>query len=710
MEIKKSVMCGVCPGGCVVDVELEHGKLTDIKPAKDEPFGALCLRGVHAVEILYSPDRLDKPLIRTGEKGVGREAFREASWEEALDYAANGLLDVKDKYGAEALISHMGRGGFEQSTTDFFGVSHPQNKAIPGFFEPLGSPNASGVGSICYNSFGVFAPLTTLGLLGRNIIPDIANAERIVVWGANPITKSPQFQFQAIVNAKRRGAKITAIDHFKTDICRRSDEYHLVRSGTDGALALGIIQVIIEDELYNKEFVENWTEGFEELKAYANSKSLEEWAAIPGLVADAIRHLAHQFAEEERTTLVTYTGLEYSNSGVQTIRAAYMIWALLGKLDIPGGLLLNPEQGPERMQRIECEKPTVKPIGSDEYPLFYEFLGSAQFMKFPQAVLEDKPYPVRGLFNLGSSILTSYPNTNKYADALDKLDFFVNVDRHFTEDCKYADVILPATTYFENESYAFHGPNIKKREQVIEPIGDARMDIYIVQALAEKLGYGENYPKNKLELFERALGSKELADQLDRDGFIKDTPPERTFKKYENGGIRKDGKPGFPTPSAKFEFKSPILEEFNYPGLPEYMEPTESPVSQPELAETYPLVLNTGARIMTTFRSQFLNIYGLLEIQPDPLVWINPDDASNRGIEDGDRVWVKTKRDKVEFVAKVSDQMPPNEVELNMGGGSGYQTESWANSNTNRLTDDENCDYISGFPIYKALLCNVGKI
>lgn len=201
----------------------------------------------------------------------------------------------------------MGRGGFEQSTTDFFGVSDPQNHDIPGFFQPLGSPNASGVGSICYNSFGVFAPLTTFGLFGRSILPDIANANRIVVWGANPITKSPQFQFHAIQAAARRGAKITAIDHFKTDICKRAEEYHLVRSGTDGALALAILKIIIEESLYSKEFVDKWTVGFDELKSYVDSKTLEEWAAIPGLEPETIRHLAHQIADEEKTTLVMYT-------------------------------------------------------------------------------------------------------------------------------------------------------------------------------------------------------------------------------------------------------------------------------------------------------------------------------------------------------------------------------------------------------------------
>ncbi|NLJ73161.1 MAG: molybdopterin-dependent oxidoreductase [Syntrophomonadaceae bacterium] len=708
MEVKKSVICGVCPGACVVDVQVENGKLVDIFPAKDEPFGALCLRGGFAKEILYSSDRLKKPLIRTGKKGEGE--FREATWDEALDYVAEGFLKIKNKYGAEALMSHMGRGGFEQGTTDFMGISDPRNHAIPGFFAPLGSPNASGVGSICYNSIAIFAPMTTVGLYGTNILPDIANADHIVVWGTNPITNSPPFQFQAIRKAKQRGAKITAIDHYVTDICKRADDYYLVRSGTDGALALGVLKVIIDEKLYDKDFVDNWVLGFAELEEYVNTKTLEEWASIACLEADDIINLATSLARQEKTTLLMYTGLEYSNSGVQAIRAIYTIWALLGKLDQLGGLLLDAEANQERLKKIECAKAEKKPIGTREYPMFTELTRTAQFIKFPQAVLENDPYPIKGLLNIGSSIITSYPNASKFAAALAKLEFLVVIDRYFTEDCKYADVILPASTYFEIESYVLHGASIKRRERVVEPLGEARQDIFIIHDIAKRLGYGENYPKDQAELIERGLGSKELAEQLSREGSVIRPMPARVYKKYEKGGIRKDGKAGFPTPSGKFEVKSSYLEEYGYPGLPEYIEPIESPISQPDLAKNYPLILNTGTRIQTTFRSQFLNIEGLLKIQPDPLVLINIDDAAKRGIEDGDRVWVKTIRDKVEFVAKVTKGMPLGEIELNMGGGSAYQAKSWAQANANRLTDDNNCDYISGFPVIKALLCEVEKI
>lgn len=150
----------------------------------------------------------------------------------------------------------------------------------------------------------------------------------------------------------------------------------------------------------------------------------------------------------------------------------------------------------ERIKEIICAKSAEEPVGV-KYPLFCELTQTAHFLKFPQAVLKDDPYPIRGLLNLGSSILTSYPNTYRYAEALSKLDFFVVIDRCFTEDCKYADVVLPATTYFEIESYVFHGSNIKKRERIVEPLGEARRDIFIIHEIAKRLGYGDNYPRIK---------------------------------------------------------------------------------------------------------------------------------------------------------------------------------------------------------------------
>lgn len=710
-EVLKNQICGICPGGCVVDVTMEDGKILRLDPSKESPYGAICLRGKHAAEIVYSEDRLLTPLIRTGPKGT--DSFREASWEEALDLVATSFLEIKEQYGARSLISHAGRGVFEQATTDFLTVANPMNKQIPAFFEPLGSPNAANVGSLCYNSFGVFAPMSTLGIAGTRITPDLKNAKTLVVWGANPATNSPPFPFFALLRAKERGCRIITVDHFMSDVAKRSEKAMLLRSGTDGAFVLGILNYLIEHEWYDKDFVENYTVGFEELRTYAKQFTLEEVSKITNLSPDDIVWFAKALTEHKETAVMMYTGLEYSDSGVQTIRAVYILWAILGLLDQEGALLLGTASGKKRMQAFDIAPSEEIRIGAKEYPLFDHLLGVSQFIEFPKAVLQEDPYPIKGLLNIGASMTTSYPNTLLYEEALSKLDFFCTIDRYKTRDALFADVVLPAPTYFEMQSYAMYGDRIKRRDQVIAPRGESRSDLWILHEIAERLGYGDLYPKDTQELYQKAFHTApEIQDAMIHGESGEYMLPKKTisFRKYESGGLREDGKPGFPTPSGKFEIKSSLLEEFGYPGLPEYSEPKEGPIGNPELFKKYPLVLNTGTRIQTTFRSQFLNIKGLLKHQPHPQVWINTEEAKKRGIADDEQVIVFNDRGEVPFYAKVTDEIPAGEVELNVGGGSIYQEESWRNAAANLLTDDGHRDYISGFPIYKALLCDVKKL
>jgi anaerobic selenocysteine-containing dehydrogenase len=186
--------------------------------------------------------------------------------------------------------------------------------------------------------------------------------------------------------------------------------------------------------------------------------------------------------------------------------------------------------------------------------------------------------------------------------------------------------------------------------------------------------------------------------------------PEYFARKWETGKLRSDGKPGFPTPSGKVEIASTILAKHGYKALPEYNEPKEGPVSQPEMAKKFPLILNTGARLMSTFHSQHLNIPSLLRLQDKPRIIMNLADAEARGIRDGTKVNVVTSRGRVALWASVGGQIPPGEVEVNKGGGHAFQSANWRDANINNLTDNDNVDPISGFPVFKALLCEVEKV
>ncbi len=610
------------------------------------------------------------------------------------------MREIRDAYGPRAFVYHSGRGVFEQSIHDFGRT----------FLYPYGSPNMANVGSLCFNSYGLLAPVPTFGVGGNDLIPDIENSKAIVFWGANPITDSPPFMFPRILEAKKRGARIIAIDHMKSDIARRADQWVAIRSGTDGALALGLMRVIIDENLYDREFVEKWTIGFGELKEYVRSFTPEAVERITGVPGEAVKALAREIAETKHVSLRTYTGLEYTNSGVQNIRAVFLLWAIAGHLDVPGGLVIAPRPPSYRTGAPVKAPDGAAPIGADKYPLFRELVGSAQFMEFPAAVLEGRPYPVKGLIIHGSSTLTSYPQPSIWEEAYSKLDFLAIIDLFMTAEARFADVVLPAATYFEIRSYQHYPGYVRLREPVIQPVGQARNNLLILADLARRLGYGDLYPQSEKQILEMAFAAKPevLADLLENPRGIAPAQ-EISYRKYELGLLRGDGRPGFNTPSGRVEIASSVLARHGYEALPAYVEPVEGPAADPGLHGAYPLILNTGARIQSTFRSQHQNIPSLVRLQEKALVLMHPRDAKTRGIRSGDRVLVRTRRGQVHFWADLTENVAEGSIEMNVGGGKPIQGEGWRDANANLLTDFYNRDPISGFPVFKALLCEIEK-
>jgi len=701
-------ICGICPGGCGVKINLVDGKIDKISPIKGHPVGVVCVRGLHAKEIVYSSDRLKVPLRRIGERGEGR--FEPTSWDDALNRIADAFQRIKKRYGAEAVMTYFGRGSFDNNLTDMFGARGRAFQGTSGFIFPFGSPNGTGCSTVCYVSYGVFAPVTTIGAEMESTYPDFDNTRLIVIWGANPPTDSPPDKVNKILKAKKRGARLIVIDHMRSDMAKAADQWVGVRSGTDGALALSMMNVIINENLYDKDFVQNWTKGFDELRQYVGQFPPQVAERITWVPKETISKIAREIAGAEGASLVMFTGLEYTTSGVQNMRSVLNLWAITGNLDVPGGLVFRP-RSPARFRRISLDPPKgVKPIGSDKYPLFCDLLKSAQFMEAPRAILKGDPYPVKALLVLGASLLTSLPNPEIWKECFRNLDFMVVFDRFMTADGMYADIVLPATTNFENLGYQrYPGGYCQLRQRVIEPIGEARSGFTFLTELAKRLGYGDLFPATEEERIRFAFKDApiSLADLKSHPEGIRYDAARVEYRKHAKGLLRSDGKEGFNTPSAKIELVSSLLQQYGYDGLPVYEEPIEGPLGSPELFERYPLVLNTGARLQSAFRSQHLNIPGLLKLQPRPQVLINPVDAKARGISDANRVWVESPRGRVGVRAKVTDDVMAGQVELNVGGGSPIQAEEWRDANANFVTDFENRDPISGFPVYKALLCQV---
>lgn len=705
-----SGICGVCSAGCGVHMTLEQDRLVRLVPWKEHPRGVICPRGVKGPEVLYSSDRLTQPMKRVGPRGSAE--FEPIGWEQALDEIADRLRGVIASHGPQSLVLYTGRGTFERALCDQLTPAGVTTSSAWTLFFPLGAINTTGVGSICYVSHGVIAPAVTHGLWRVQTEVDLDRSDLVFVWGANPATDSGPSEFNRVKAAAARGAETIVIDHRRTQtVGATQGRWVGIRPGTDGALALGMIRVVIAEGLYDHHFVEHWTRGFSELRDYVQEFTPARVEEITGVPAATVEDLARKLANCRGAGLVMETGLEYADSGVQNIRAVFCLWALTGNYDVPGGILFRKEHefpmGQDR--RLEVPEVDYEPIGKLEYPLYHHFRKEAHSMELPRAILEGEPYPVKGLVVFGSSLTTSYPNPELWRRCYQELDLLVTTDRFMTGEALYADYVLPAATLFELESYEIYGRRIQHREKIVNPIGECRTDVEIVGALAQRLGYPDLFPRDGKEMIERALEGHPFSydDLVSAPLGLTVSTEEPGYRQWETGGLREDGQAGFPTPSGKFEFASTLLEQHGYNPLPEFTPPSEGPLGSPALATEYPLVFNSGARLHSDFRSQHHNIEGLLRMQREPEVWLHPRDAEKRGLKHGDPVMVLSPRGQVPYRLKVTADIVEGVVEANGGGGSPIAVQAWRDCNVNELTDHENRDPISGFPVYKALLCEV---
>ncbi|MDY6835080.1 MAG: IscS subfamily cysteine desulfurase [Chloroflexota bacterium] len=711
---RKRALCGICSAGCWIVVTYdEEGKIQSVDPDESSPLGRLCRIGEISRDIVYSKDRLLYPMRRNGPKGT--LSFERISWDEAYDIIVGKLLQIKKESGAEATAIYTGSGSFELAMCDLYQPKGVAVSSASSVLFPFGSPNTLGVGALCYVSFAMIAPHVTMGGMFTTMHSDIENAKLIIIWGKNPAAHCPPDDFIQIEKAHKRGAKIVVIDPRKTAMAKYSGaEWIPIRPGTDGALALGMCNILIEEELYDSEFVRNWTIGFEDFSRYVQHFRPEVVEHITGVPAETVVSLAREMAYTNGVSPVMYSGLEYSDGAVQAIRATMVLWALAGQLDIPGGRCFNMRQNRFPLNREGLiENPDVRrAAGHNNFPIYTKYRGEFHANILPEAVLNGKPYPIRLLISLGASIITSWPQSSIWRKTLDSLDFLACIDRQLTADAAYADILLPATTYYEIQSYMVYESVFRIRERVIDPIGEARNDFLVLSELARRLGYGHLYPQTEEEILERVLrGSGFTPDSVRASGGIVQIPTVMMqYKKWEKGLLREDGRPGFETPSGKFEIASSILEEHGYDALPVYTEPIEGPLSQPELTRQYPLVFNSGARSNIDLHTLHHSIPSLSKEKPLPTVMINTLDAEDRGIQNGDFVHIKTKRGKVGMYALVTSDIVRGAIEASGAGGGVLGPKEWREACVNDLTDLQRYDPISGFPVYKALLCDVVKV
>ncbi len=714
---KKYGICGLCfhsPGcGAVIHFD-EEGRIDRLEPDPETPLGGvLCPISGSVKDIIYGEQRLTHPLKRSGPKGTYE--FSPISWEEAYQIIASRLQELKADHGPETVGFYAGTGTYERSCKDIFQLQGSEIYLASSILFPFGSPNTFGVGAPCYTSLGVLAPQLTMGCLHADMVSDIDNSELILVWGTDPSTSTPPAMYQRLKMAAEEGAEIIVIDPRRTRAAQlEGSRWIPLRPGTDGALALGMSHILIRDKLYDKDFVDNWTLGFESFSDYVKNFPPRRVSEITSLPPETIEYLAGSIRDAEGASYVMYTGLEYTKSGVQNIRAVMVLWALAGQLDVEGGRCFIPQDNwlPLPRHRQIATPGREKSIGHGHFPVYAHYCGGEPHASLlPESILNRTPYKIRALIVQGASLLTSWPDSSTWEKALAELDFLVTIDLQLTRDAAWADIVLPATTAFEQESYCYYGNALRRREKMIEPVGQARPNYQILTELAEKLGYGHLYPRTQEELLTYILEESgyTMDDLLGAEKqVLKKKPKPPVYRKWEKGMLRRDGKPGFETPSGKFEIRSTVLQKYGYSGLPRYEEADETPVRSPELFQKYPLVLGTGP-LKPDMKSCLRAIPAFMEKYPAPLVQMNTSDAENRKIASGDAVSIKTPRGGVRMRALVTDKIMPGFVYAAVGGGGPLGSEEWQQGNVNRITDLEQFDPISGFPVYKTLLCQVKK-
>jgi len=684
-------ICGLCPHGCWVRVRVEDGTICTVAADPDPRYGNLCERGRLAPEIVYSPDRIRTPLLRTGPRGT--VSFRPATWDEALDRIAGKFLRISDAHGARAVASYFGAGTLEDSLLENF------DRVLA----PFGSPNDMNCGSICYVSSMILAPITTLGIPGASLGLDFENAEIILLWGTNPLKDGLPDKMRRIRAARKRGARLIVVDPRRHRLAREADEWVPVLPGTDGALALSLIHVIIREGWYDREFVEGWTEGFSALAAYAQGFAPQVAQTLCGVEAQVIEDLAATLGRARGVALDFYSGLEYAPSGTQNSRALYALLAITGNVDAEGGLLIRdcPHEPPPEFS-LPQDRP---PLGAREYPLFFALTGRAHLAGLPAAVLDSYPYPVRALLLVGGSPYLSYPDPDIWKRVYESLDFLVVVDRFLPEEAAWADVILPVTTCYEISSFQRYRECVRLRERVIEPVGESRNDTLILAAIMKRLGCG-GLPCTEEEILAQSLtGEGGLLEQIREGAAVVEALQQKTIHhKYRTGLLRKDGKPGFPTPTGKFEFSSTLLSRYGYDSLPIY-----DPPRAPEGLMEEPLLLTTGARSRRRFNSQYLDRPELVALH-GPALEIHPIDAAARGIRNGDRVSVSTGSGQLHLEAHVTPHIYPGAVHAPHGGGSRHHLGAWRHANINAIIPPVIKDPISGYPAVKAVPCEVMRI
>ena len=737
VEVKRSI-CAMCAYNCGILVYVKNDKILKIAGNPDNPVsrGFVCKRMSSAIQWLYQTGQLTYPLKRVGKRGENKWA--KISYEEALDEIAEKLKELKEKHGAHTLAVSEGT------------LRYAEFWMRARFMNLFGSPNTFHPGVVCgLNRETIGAAIAGFRVNAKGA--DVLRARCLVIQASNPRGFSPKMaqQLRMIKELDPGRLLLIVIDPRDTGIATGDQDIHLrVKPGTDAALMLAWLNVIISESLYHKEFVEKYTFGFDKLAERVQEYTPQKVADITGVPIDVIVKSARVFATTKPAAMIGGQGTDMIGlNSTRVEQAAACAVAITGNIDIPGsrtmpmypGVVINGKT-PLRDSDLELTHMLLKEqrahhIGSQKFKLMgypgyeawapayercYGIPGptmhtiSASEPMIYRAIINGDEDRIRGLITTASNPIIRTANSKLVCQALKSpnLELSVVLDFMLTPGGQFADYVLPVTSHFERPywtTWEDFSDACCFGEKAIEPLGERKDDYFFWHGLGIRLGQEKYWPwKTHEEIMEhRAKPIGYTFEQLiQAAGLV--APME--FKKYV--------KRGFATNTGKFELYSTVLEQLGYDPLPYYREPPESAVSTPEVAEQYPLILTTGGKSHPQYHSEFHQMgTGLRERHPFPITDIHTETAQRLGIKDGDWVYIETRRGRIRQKAHVTEGIRPDVV--NCEASWWYPEKSgeepclyglWESSaNILTLDDPEACDELSGGGAARGLLCKVYK-
>jgi anaerobic selenocysteine-containing dehydrogenase len=685
--------CRMCHGGCGVLVYVKDGKAAKITGDPDCPInhGTLCPKGIASIQLAYHPDRLTHPVKRRGPKASGE--WERISWDEALDTIAERMLDYKERFGAESIV--MG-----------YGTGRDNEAVIYRFANLLGTPNVLTAGHFCYGP----RIATSIITCGTNPIVDYENGPRcIMVWGNNIVISNPdEYKGENFSAALNKGSKLIVVDPRLTRIAARADLWLQLRPGTDAALALGMLHVIVNENLYDEAFVKNYVYGWEPFVERVNEYPPDRVEAITWVPQKKIRQAARLFAATKPAAIQWGVAIEQQINCADNDRLLMALMGVTGNIDARGGQVLFQQPrirnvGHFGAHRMLPDTQREKRLGGDRFRLAGNFSIINPKCVW-DAILEEKPYPVKMLFFISSNPVMTRANARQVYRALEKVDFMAVSDFFLTPTAELADIVLPAATWLEmdyiGDFWKRHGYLLPRRKAI--QVGECRSDHEMLNDLAHRVGQGEHW----WDSFEQALDW--ILEPL---GITWQVFKKMDYLRGEVNNQKYEVK-GFSTPSRKFELYSTLLKQWGYDPLPQFREPLESPYSTPELYKQFPYILITGRRMPGFFHSENRQLPWMRELHRDPVVEMHPDAAAKEGIREGDWVIIESPRGRVRQRAKLFAGIDPRVVSAEHAWWFPERKDpghGWDESNINILTDNayENCDPAMGATHIRTLLCRI---